>query len=293
VTKRGLGKGLEALIPTAPAELATAAAASIRQVAVEAIVPNPLQPRQRQDPQALQELADSIREHGLIQPLIVTTALPEQQAAGVQYQLIAGERRWTAVKLAGISSVPVIVKEATPQQMLELALVENIQRADLNPLEEAVAYRQLIDEFGLTQEEVAARVGKSRVAVANVVRLLRLPGEIKTALLEGQISEGHARALLTLENPEAMLRLLKAIVRQGLNVRQTEELVRRQALAARPETRAAPTPDTLALENRFRDALGTKVRLFRSRKGGKLVIHFFSEEELQAIYTAIVGSDDV
>ncbi|MFZ5916181.1 MAG: ParB/RepB/Spo0J family partition protein [Chloroflexota bacterium] len=293
MTKRGLGKGLEALIPTAPAELATAAAASIRQVAVEAIVPNPLQPRQRQDPQALQELADSIREHGLIQPLIVTTALPEQQAAGAQYQLIAGERRWTAVKLAGISSVPVIVKEATPQQMLELALVENIQRADLNPLEEAVAYRQLIDEFGLTQEEVAARVGKSRVAVANVVRLLRLPDEIKTALLEGQISEGHARALLTLENPEAMLRLLKAIVHQGLNVRQTEELVRRQALAARPETRAAPTPDTLALENRFRDALGTKVRLFRSRKGGKLVIHFFSEEELQAIYTAIVGSDDV
>lgn len=288
MTKRGLGKGLAALIPTAPTELA---AASIREVVVDAIVPNPRQPRQTQDPDALQELADSIREHGLIQPLIVTAATPDQQVTGVQYQLIAGERRWAAARLASLTTVPVIVKEATPQQMLELALVENIQRADLNPLEEAAAYQQLIDEFGLTQEEVAARVGKSRVSVANVVRLLRLPDEVKAALLNGQITEGHARALLAADNPETMIRLLKTVTRQGLNVRQTEELVRRQTAESQPKVKEDPSPDTVALENRFREALGTKVRLFRSKKGGKLVIHFYSEEELQAIYDAIVGPE--
>ena len=288
MTKRGLGKGLAALIPTAPTELA---AASVREVVVDAIVPNPRQPRQTQDPDALQELADSIREHGLIQPLIVTAATPDQQATGVQYQLIAGERRWAAARLASLTTVPVIVKEATPQQMLELALVENIQRADLNPLEEAAAYQQLIDEFGLTQEEVAARVGKSRVSVANVVRLLRLPDEVKAALLNGQITEGHARALLAADNPETMIRLLKTVTRQGLNVRQTEELVRRQTAESQPKVKEDPSPDTIALENRFRESLGTKVRLFRSKKGGKLVIHFYSEEELQAIYDAIVGPE--
>lgn len=288
MTKRGLGKGLAALIPIASTELA---AASIREVAVDAIAPNPRQPRQTQDPDALQELADSIREHGLIQPLIVTAATPDQQVAGVQYQLIAGERRWAAARLASLTTVPVIVKEATPQQMLELALVENIQRADLNPLEEAAAYQQLIDEFGLTQEEVAARVGKSRVSVANVVRLLRLPDEVKAALLDGQITEGHARALLAAENPETMLRLLKTVIRRGLNVRQTEEMMRRQTAKSQPKAKEAPSPDTVALENRFREALGTKVRLFRSKKGGKLVIHFYSEEELQTIYDAIVGPE--
>jgi len=288
VTKRGLGKGLGALIPTAPSELD---AASIRQVPVEAIAPNPHQPRQKQNPEALQELADSIREHGLIQPLIVTAVPGDGEALDTQYQLIAGERRWTAAQLAGLTHVPVIVKEATPQQMLELALVENIQRADLNPLEEAVAYRQLMDEFGLTQEQVAGRVGKSRVAVTNVVRLLRLPDEVKAALLEDQIAEGHARALLAVEEPEAMRHLLRVVVRQGLNVRQTEELVRRRAQGARPKAVTAPSPDTAALEDRFRQALGTKVRLFRSKKGGKLVVHFYSEEELQAIYDAIVGPE--
>jgi ParB family chromosome partitioning protein len=291
VTKRGLGKGLAALIPTELAELAEVAAASVREVHVDAIAPNPRQPRQKQDPAALQELADSIREHGLIQPLIVTAASSDQQVVGVSYQLIAGERRWVAARLAGLTAVPVIVKEATPQQMLEMALVENVQRADLNPLEEAAAYRQLIDEFGLTQEEVAARVGKSRVAVANVVRLLRLPDEVKAALLEGQISEGHARALLSAETPETMIQLLKVVLRQGLNVRQTEELVRRGTDVARAQPPTPPSPDTTALEDRFRQALGTRVRLLRSKKGGRLVIHFYSEEELQAIYDAIVGPE--
>ncbi len=288
MTKRGLGKGLAALIPSAPTELA---AASIREVPVDAIAPNPRQPRQSQDPDALQELADSIHEHGLIQPLIVTAAPVDEQTAGVQYQLIAGERRWAAARLAGLTAVPAIVKEATPQQMLELALVENIQRADLNPLEEAVAYQQLIEEFGLTQEKVAARVGKSRVTVANAVRLLRLPDEAKAALLEGKITEGHARALLAAEKPETMVQLLRTVIRQGLNVRQTEELVRRLTTPAKATVSTHPSPDTAALENRFREALGTKVSLFRSKKGGRLVIHFYSEEELQAIYDTIVSSE--
>ena len=292
MTKRGLGKGLSALIPPAPLEPPEAAEGGIYEVALEAIAPNPLQPRQKQKAETLQELADSIREHGLIQPLIVTAASSEQQAAGVQYQLIAGERRWTAAQLAGLTKVPVVVKEASPQQMLELALVENIQRADLNPLEEAVAYQQLIDEFGLTQEKVAARVGKSRVTVTNIVRLLRLPGEVKAALLEDQISEGHARALLAAKSNEMMIRLLKKVIGQNLNVRQTEELVRRSIAESQAKPKLPPpSPDTVALEKHFREALGTKVRLFRSKKGGKLVINFYSEEELQAIYDIIVGPE--
>jgi ParB family transcriptional regulator, chromosome partitioning protein len=278
--RSGLGKGLEALIPVTQ-ELA----AGLTRVPVSAITPNPLQPRTALDPDALAELAASIREHGLIQPLIVTQQGPER------FQLIAGERRWQAARLAGLPTVPVIVKEATPQQALELALVENIQRADLNPLEEASAFRQLVEEFGLTQEQVAERVGKSRVAVTNTLRLLRLPAEVKQALADGTIHEGHARALLALPTPEAQLAALKVVVRKALSVRQTEELVRRllaEPLPKKPERPA--NPETEALEEEFRETLGTKVNLYRSRKGqGRLVIHFYSEEELQAIYDVIVG----
>ncbi len=281
--RRGLGKGLGALIPATEVS-----GPSLSEVAVELIVPNPMQPRQALDMEALQELADSIREHGLIQPLIVTSM--QDPTSDAQYQIIAGERRWEAAKMAGLTRVPVIVKEATPQKMLELALVENIQRADLNPLEEAAAYRQLMDDFGLTQEQVAEKVGKSRVTVANSVRLLRLPDEIKRALAGDQISEGHARALLALNKRADQLKVLEAIVKRDLSVRQTEEMVRRVAAGAQPRRRGEPpSPETEALENEFRNALGTKVRLFRSKKGGKLVIQFYSEEELEAIYRIIVG----
>jgi len=271
---------LEALIP-----VAEEAAGGVIQVPVSAVVPNPMQPRTRLDPEALEELAASIREHGLIQPLIVTQQGPER------YQLIAGERRWQAARLAGLATVPAIVKEATPQQLLELALVENIQRADLNPLEEASAYRQLVDEFGLTQEQVADRVGKSRVAVTNTLRLLRLPSPAKQALADGTIHEGHARALLALPGPEAQEAALKTVVDKGLSVRQTEELVRRLLAEPTPKKPKEPAnPETEALETEFRESLGTKVNLYKSRKGrGRLVIHFYSEEELQAIYDAIVG----
>jgi ParB family chromosome partitioning protein len=277
--RRGLGRGLEALIPAAEEQ-----GGGVLQVAVTAISPNPMQPRFGMDAEALQELAASISEHGLIQPLIVTQLGPER------YQLIAGERRWQAAKMAGLATIPAIVKEATPQQALELALVENIQRADLNPLEEAAAFQQLVDDFGLTHEEVAERVSKSRVAVTNTLRLLRLPDEVRQALASGAIHEGHARALLSLPTSEAQLSALHVVTKRALSVRQAEELVRRLLAAAPSRAKAAQPPETAALEERFRQSLGTKVNLYRSRRGaGRLVIHFFSEEELQAIYQAIVG----
>jgi ParB family chromosome partitioning protein len=190
--KRGLGKGLEALIPSAaPKAASPEVQAGVIEVPIDQIVPNPRQPRQMMDQAKLQELAYSIAQHGLIQPLIVTRV-------GARYQLIAGERRWRASQLTGLTTVPVIVKETSPQQMLELALVENIQRADLNPLEEAEAYAQLMQEFGLTQEAVAERVGKSRTAVANIVRLLNLPEEARVALAAGEISEGQKRNVSSL-----------------------------------------------------------------------------------------------
>lgn len=276
--KRGLGKGLGALIPvseTGPTE-----------VPIDDIVPNPMQPRQGLDREALEELAASIREHGLIQPLIVSQVTDTEPQ---RYQLIAGERRLEAAKLAGLTKVPVIIREATPQEMLELALVENIQRADLNPLEQATAYRHLMDDFGLTQDQVAERVGKSRVAVANSVRLLRLPDEIKGSLAQGQITEGHARAMLALDGPDGQRNVWKAVLGRGLNVRQTEEMVRRLTAGPRPKRlEQPPSPETKALEDRFREALGTKVQLFRSKHGGRLVIHFYSEEDLQALCDLIV-----
>jgi ParB family chromosome partitioning protein len=282
--KGGLGRGLEALIPIGPAP-------GLLEVAVDSIVPNPRQPRQANYPASQQELADSIRAHGLLQPLVVTALPAAEGGPGERYQLIAGERRWAAARLAGLATVPVLVKEATPQETLELALVENLQRADLNPLEAAGAYRQLIEEFGLTQDQVADRVGKKRVTVANTLRLLNLPEAAQASLAAGEISEGHARALLALPGEAPQLAALKVVVARGLSVRQTEELVRRlQQSRAAPEAVARRIVDaqTQALEDDFRRTLGTKVELVRSKKGGKLVIHFYSEEELEGIYQAIV-----
>lgn len=284
---RGLGKGLAALIPGAETP------SGLIEVNVDDIASNPRQPRHDIGLDTLRELADSILEHGLLQPLIVTERSTTEAAGGPRYQLIAGERRWRAAVLAGLDTVPVLIKEATPQETLELALVENIQRADLNPLEEANAYRQLIDEFGLTQEQLAERVGRSRVSVTNSLRLLRLPDEIKHQLLADRISGGHARALLGLADVDLQLRVLRAIEKRGISVRQTEELVRRlmAATSTRKQAPADQAPETRALEDRFRRALGTKVNLYRSRRGGRLVIHFFSEEELQTLYDRIVREE--
>jgi len=281
--RTGLGRGLDALIPPG------SQASGLKRVSIDAISPNPHQPRTVFEPEALQELADSIREMGLIQPLIVQEAA-EDERSGVRYQLITGERRWRAARMAGLQHVEVIVKDATPQEMLELALVENIQRADLNPLEEAEAYRQLADDFGLTQERIAERVGRSRVSVTNSLRLLRLPSEIKQALMAGRITEGHARALLMLEDAHAQVEALEAIIKRELSVRQAEELARRRNRATgdtgRSRTRA---PETVALEQEFREALGTRVDLVRTSKGGRLVVHFYSEEDLEALYERFVA----
>ncbi|MCJ7550264.1 MAG: ParB/RepB/Spo0J family partition protein [Anaerolineae bacterium] len=281
--RRGLGRGLDLLIPAEDS-----ASDGLLQVEVDRIVPNPHQPRTLLSETSLGGLADSIREHGVIQPLVVTK-LP---AGG--YQLIAGERRWRASQLAGLEKVPVIVKEAAPQKMLELALVENIQRADLNPLEEAVAYHHLVEEFGLSQSEVARRVGKSRPAVNNVMRLLSAGPAIQQALLDGAITEGHGRALLGLETPEAQAAALQTVLTKELTVRGTEALVRR--LRGRAETSEPPVaepedPHIHELEERFQAALGTRVRVKHGKKQGRVVIYYYSDEEFQALYQRLTGDE--
>jgi ParB family chromosome partitioning protein len=229
------------------------------------------------------ELAASIREHGVIQPPIVV-----QTANG--YQLIAGERRWRAARLAGRASIPVLIKDVAPREMLELALVENVQRSDLNALEEAAAYAQLVDEFGLTQDQVGRRVGKSRVTVTNKLRLLGAARAVQDALLDNRISEGHARALLGLERHEQQEALLKAVISRELTVRQTEDLVRKVTGATETPRPKSPSssPETRALEAEFRRVLGTKVSLNGSGDSGRLVIYFYSDEELDALYDHLV-----
>lgn len=279
--RTGLGRGLDALIPGGePTE------GRVIQVAVTNIGPNPRQPRQNFDPQALAELADSIREHGVIQPLILT----EGEVGGPEYLLIAGERRLLAARQAGLESVPAIVRAASELARLELALIENLQRADLSPLESAEAYRQLGDDFSLTHEQIAARVGKSRAAVTNTLRLLNLPDEARNALNDEKISEGHARALLALPHKAAMDAALQTVLEHGLNVRQTEELVRRMSGQKTPRPPRSPqAPELAAIENRLRSRLGTRVRLNRRGAGGTLVIHFYSDEELNALIDQIAG----
>jgi ParB family chromosome partitioning protein len=275
MSERGLGRGLGALIPRP--------SIGLREVPVDAIRPNPWQPRSHLDEQELAELAQSIREHGVLQPVLVS-----QQADGT-FQLITGERRWRAVRLAGFATVPAMVKEATPRSSLELALVENIQRRDLNPLEEAHAFRALMDEHGLTQEQLGQRIGKSRVSITNTLRLLHLPEPVREALANGSLTEGHARAILMANGDSARLEVLERVLADHLSVRDTEALAR--AMNTRRE-RAAPEarldPDVERLEDAFRQALGTRVRLMKGRRGGRLVITFFSDEELQGLYEAIV-----
>ncbi|WP_448594850.1 ParB/RepB/Spo0J family partition protein [Thermoflexus hugenholtzii] len=278
--KFGLGKGLEALLPAGES-------AGLLEVPIEAIAPNPHQPRRQIDEAELEELAQSIREHGLLQPLIVT----QTQADPPRYTLIAGERRWRAAQRAGLTTVPVVVREVAPQQMLELALVENLQRADLNPIEEAQAYRYLIEQFGLTHEEVARRVGRSRATITNALRLLQLPPSIQAHLMEGRITEGHARALLMLPHPAQQEMVLRRILEEGLSVRATEALARRLQGQRPARRKTASLPPGLAeLEGRLRQALGTKVRLSHHRKGGRIVIYYYSEEELEALLRRLLGS---
>lgn len=314
--RRALGRGLSALIVDTSSASTLAPApevqpSGVQLCAIDAIQPNPQQPRVAFDEEALQELAASIRTHGIIQPLIVT----ENPHAPGAYWLIAGERRWRAARLAGLTEAPIIVREASPQQLLELALIENIQRADLNAIEEGSAYLTLIEEFGLTHSEIAERVGKSRSAVTNTVRLRQAPESLQKAVIDNLISAGHARALLGLKDEELLERVLQQVIQQDLNVRQTEVLVKHLAEAAASAERENPAEEANAeppfseahlleemrlvdehqlgyLENRFRSVLGTRVNLSRNANGsGRLVIHFYSDEDLDNIFHQITGGD--
>lgn len=279
--KSGLGKGLDALIPGGQNNVSDG---SPLFLPVDSILPNPSQPRQEIVEESLTELAASIREHGILQPIIVT-----RDATSNNYILIAGERRLRAARLVGLDSVPTYVREASNQQRLELALIENLQRTDLAPLDTAEAYRQLADEFGLSHEEIAVRVGKNRATITNTLRLLHLPDSVRIALVEGKISEGHARALLGLTTPQAQNAVLQNVLANDLSVRQTESLVRRYSgERPQPVQRKEPAPEIREIEERLRDSLGTRVTLRHGKKGGTLVIHYYSDEELEGLISHIL-----
>lgn len=287
--KTGLGRGLDALIPPLDGgQVSEPSGGGVNLLPVDHILPNPRQPRSRIDPNELSELADSIHEHGLIQPIIVTMSEKDGE-----YLLVSGERRLLAARLAGMERIPAIIREASDQQRLELALIENLQRADLNPLEAAEAYRQLAEDFHLSHEEIAVRAAKNRVTVTNTLRLLKLPSVVQQALLAGEISEGHARALLGLPTPQAQSAALQTILAHGLNVRQAEALVRKMS-GEKPPPRhiIPPLPEISALEERLRNSLGTRVSLNHRRNGGTIVIHYYSSEELDALVERILGEQD-
>jgi ParB family chromosome partitioning protein len=274
----GLGRGLEALIPQT-----TQAGAAPIEIPISRIRGNPYQPRQKVEQKALESLAASIAIHGVIQPVLVTEVLDG-------YQLVAGERRVRAAQLAGLDHVPAVIRQLTERDQLAVAIVENVQRADLNAMEEAHAYRQLADEFKLTQDEIAARVGRARSTIANTLRLLELEQPVQQALADGNIAEGHARALAG-ATPAAQRQLVETVMVRGLSVRQTEELVRR--LRDRPPIQSKIANDSDAnmdrLEEDLRRALGTKVILARSRKGGRIVIEYYSDEEFSRLFDRLTG----
>ena len=281
--RKALGRGLEALIPGAPRPaVATEAAPELPSpdlsVALDKIRPNPRQPRTEFDEAALNELAGSIRVQGIIQPLLV------RRLEDGDFELVAGERRLRAAERAGLTHVPVFVREITDGESLELALVENIQRDDLSPLEEAAAYQRLINEFHHTQEEIAARVGKSRPAVANALRLLKLPEPIKNDLARGRLTAGHARVLLSIDDPDAQLRAAKQIQTRQMSVRDAEQLAAVRKGSAKPAARDA---NRSALERELSSSLGTRVRITPKGRGGRIEIEFYSPEELQGLVDRI------
>jgi len=275
--RTGLGKGLDALIPSGQSA-PSGDGSGIAQISVDLIQRNPRQPREKFDIEELENLAASIREHGVIQPLIVSPG-----KNGI-YVLIAGERRLQASRKAGLQTVPVVIRHATDQQLLELALIENVQRADLNAIEEAEAYQNLAKEFRMSHEMIAARVGKSRVAVTNTLRLLDASAAVKQALVDARITEGHARALLALTSAKAQEALLNQIVNLDLSVRQTEALARKYS-GQKPvsKRKSSLSADVTDIERRLRSSLGTKVALKHGKKGGTVTIYYYSNEELDSL----------
>ncbi len=299
--KIGLGRGLDALIPLRSNpqgqsyDLPEATRASgVLEVNVSDLRANPNQPRARFEEHSLNELAESVREHGVIQPIIV---IRSNEPGATPFTIVAGERRWRAARQAGLKKVPVIVKEASPQQVMEMALIENIQRADLSPLEEALAFQVLATEYSLTHEAVARRVGKSRVAVSNTLRLLELPEKIQAMVLDGVLTEGHARCVLQVKSAVDQLVLAEEIVNKGLSVRQAEELARRissaavvAAPAAQPSAAVKPDRELRRIEDQLRGVLGTKVSVSKSRNGGKILLDFYSDEEFKALVNKLLSA---
>jgi ParB family chromosome partitioning protein len=278
VEKRpALGRGLSALIPETPAPAAPPAADRSLEIDTDLLRPNQFQPRTHVDDERIEELSRSIRSHGIIQPIVVRKV--EQG-----YEIIAGERRWRAAQRAGLLKVPVVVRDIPENKLLAVALIENIQREDLNPIEEAIAYRRLSDEFRLTQEQIADAVGKDRSSIANYVRLLRLPQEVRANLASNTLSMGHARALLALTDENAQLRLARDVVARSLSVRETEALVKKAAEPAAAKIEKTVDVHTRAAEEKLRLALGARARIVRKGKGGRIEIDFASEDELQRIY---------
>ncbi len=272
-----LGRGLSSLIPQ------RAQASSTTEIPLDRIRPNPRQPRQRMDPAELESLAGSIREHGVLQPILVTETLDG-------YQLVAGERRFRASQQAGLERIPAVIRQLADRDQLELALVENLQRADLGPMEEAHAYEALVTEFGLTHEQIAQRVGRAKSTITNTLRLLDLDPKVQEALVQGRLTEGHARAIGGLP-VEHQARAAASVVDQQFSVRQTEEFVRRlrEPRPAPAATARAVDPDFERVEDDLRRRLGTKVTLARSRKGGRIIIEFYSDEELGQLYDRLIG----
>jgi ParB family chromosome partitioning protein len=285
MSKRGLGRGLDALFGS-PASVETSGETDTNEITIKDIVPNPHQPRQEFDEEALAELAQSIKQHGVIQPVIVRKTLSG-------YELVAGERRWRASQLAGLKQIPAVVRDYTDAEMMEIALIENLQRQNLNPIEEAMAFRRLMEEFGLTQEEVAQKIGRSRSMIANIVRLLNLQPEIRDFVSRGTLSMGQARPLLALEIPELQLEAAKQIVEEDLSARDSEELVRRLA-ARRPPTKKVAKVDQTQVdddnqffmnefEDRLKMMLGTQVRIKPGKLKSKIEIEYYSSEDLERI----------
>lgn len=291
--KRGLGRGLEALLGPKAAAAATAPASVeqpqpgdvLRTLPVGQLQPGKYQPRRDMDPEKLEELSASIRAQGVIQPIVVREIAPDR------YEIVAGERRWRAAQRAGLLKVPVVVRDVPDDKLLQVALIENIQRENLNAIDEALAYQQLTRDLGLTQEEVAGAVGKDRASIANYLRLLKLPEPVRKEVAAGRLSMGHARALLALDDPPAITSAAETVQRKALSVRETEALVKKLQQADAADASEPPPKDvhTREAEERLRVALGTRVAIKRKRRGGRIEIEFVNEDELIRIFDALVS----
>lgn len=285
MNRKALGRGLGALLSS---DTTVDLGPESTEVDVESIVPGPMQPRTHFDEGALEGLADSIRAHGIVQPLLV-------RRQGDRYELIAGERRWRAARLAGLSKVPVVVKEVPDQDLLEIALIENIQRENLNPIEEAQAYKRLIEGVGLTQDALATRVGRDRSYITNYLRLLKLPDDLQQLVVEGRLSTGHARTILGLAHVDLQRKIARQVIDGGLSVRATEHLLRKAVEGSPAKTASAVDPNIRAAETKLRRALSTQVRIvqLRGEGPGKIEISFFSNQDLDRIYNQLLSTNQM